>query len=117
MKKALVLFLILALFLSSCTTNLAGLARKIKPQCNDRIDNDGDGFCDFTGCNIGSGRNKVKYPPDTDCLSEKDNIEGPKCSSDRDAKWGQYQYFVKGSIEGNSDTCIGCDESFCFEDS
>ncbi len=41
------------------------------PQCNDGIDNDGDGTCDFAGCTI----NGVPLPPDPGCDSPNDNDE------------------------------------------
>jgi len=57
----------------------AGKAKKsrVKAQCNDRIDNDGDGYCDFAGrktkCNDGS------IPGDSDCSSKNDNKESADC--------------------------------------
>ncbi|MFH1408660.1 MAG: hypothetical protein ABIH34_02025 [Nanoarchaeota archaeon] len=48
-----------------------------KPQCSDRMDNDGDGYCDFltskTRCIDGS------IPGDVDCASADDNQEEADC--------------------------------------
>lgn len=53
---------------------------EIKYQCDDGKDNDGDGYCDFEGCNIGRGKNKIHYDPDPDCISLEDNNEAIECS-------------------------------------
>jgi hypothetical protein len=52
---------------------------KTKTQCNDHLDNDADGFCDYSGCQIGKGRNKQFLPADVDCASADDNSESPEC--------------------------------------
>jgi len=40
-------------------------------QCNDGVDNDGDGECDYSGCFI----NGQQYPRDTHCQAAEDNNE------------------------------------------
>jgi len=69
-------------------------AGKPKPtyQCNDHIDNDGDGYCDFgwrkASCNDGS------IPGDSDCVSKDDNNEMgdcvPACNSNSDCGTNGY---------------------------
>ncbi len=44
-------------------------------QCSDQADNDGDGACDFEGCNIGRGKNRIRMPADPDCDSAEDDNE------------------------------------------
>lgn len=46
-----------------------------KPECSDNIDNDNDGFCDYDGCYLGRGRDRVWLPPDPDCAYNKDESE------------------------------------------
>jgi len=75
--------LFLAVLVFAACDNLAGEAKrtpeasKIKPQCADQKDNDGDGFCDFltrsTRCKDGS------KPGDPDCTSNNDNKEAADC--------------------------------------
>ena len=81
-----IILLATAIVLSGCT--ITGEAKggvpgqpggggKVKAQCNDQIDNDGDGYCDFltkkTKCNDGS------TPGDPDCASKDDNKEEADC--------------------------------------
>ena len=42
-------------------------------------DNDGDGMCDYDGCSIGRGKNRVNYPADPDCSSAGDDNEATEC--------------------------------------
>ncbi|HZX19457.1 MAG TPA: hypothetical protein VFF13_00410 [archaeon] len=44
-------------------------------QCSDAKDNDGDSVCDYTGCYIGKGRNKVLVASDPQCTSATYNSE------------------------------------------
>jgi hypothetical protein len=98
--------LLLSLFLSGGMLGLAPSAGAEPPECNDAIDNDGDGFADFPddrGCldhadsdetdphcadgldNDGDGASD--YPGDSDCSSEADTDEsyrGPQCSDGDD---------------------------------
>jgi hypothetical protein len=48
-------------------------------QCSDGLDNDGDNRCDYGGCNVGKGKDKVALLPDPDCSSPSDNSEAPSC--------------------------------------
>jgi hypothetical protein len=68
----ILLLLTLSLSLSGCKT---GMAPGPKAQCNDRIDNDNDGYCDFSTkkCKDGS------TPGDPDCTSKEDNKEASEC--------------------------------------
>lgn len=72
----IVLFVIGILFISKNATT--GEAVRQKPECNDKIDNDGDGYCDFltrkTVC-----INKSVIPGDVDCANKEDNNESPDC--------------------------------------
>jgi len=54
-------------------------ACKKPPQCNDHLDNDHDGFCDYSGCYI----NETWHGADPDCTSPSDDSESPN---------GQYFY-------------------------
>lgn len=76
------ILVIITLILSSCTTTTTGEAKggikgKEKTECNDQIDNDKDGYCDFltkdTRCRDGS------IPGDLDCASKEDNKEEVDC--------------------------------------
>ncbi len=60
---------------------LMGRSEKTKPQCSDKTDNDGDGFCDFAGCRITGGRDKTNLSADPDCTSYEDNNESKECVS------------------------------------
>lgn len=81
---SVILFLATTLVISGCTSSLTGEAKggvkgggKKEVQCNDHIDNDGDGKCDFLWrkafCNDGS------IPGDPGCISKDDNDESSDC--------------------------------------
>lgn len=57
--------------IKSCGGGSSSGGSSRKYQCNDRIDNDGDGLCDFNGCYI----NSIRLSRDTDCESYYDNSE------------------------------------------
>jgi len=57
-------------WLSKATASLL-----VKPQCSDGKDNDLDGFCDYSGCYTGKGKNKKWLASDPDCTSTSDNRE------------------------------------------
>ncbi len=70
----IVLFVIGVLFVSNFTT---GAAVRQKTECNDQIDNDGDGYCDFLTRKTACIDNAI--PGDRDCASRYDNQEAPDC--------------------------------------
>lgn len=80
---AVLVFIIIAFIYASVSYNdsdgLFARKPKIKYQCNDNIDNDADSLCDYDGCNIGRGKNKVHLSPDPDCTSSMDDSES--CTS------------------------------------
>ena len=83
---------------------LMGRSEK-KPQCNDKLDNDGDGFCDFTGCLITKGKDKTNLSADPDCTSYQDNNESreciPVCQNDADCGTDGYIGETLCGVDGN----------------
>ncbi len=86
-KQIILLSLLLSmLILSACVTGQAkggDNEKKFRTQCNDQIDNDGDGYCDWEGqrrCRDGS------KPGDPDCFSKYDNNEGTDCKPNYECK-------------------------------
>jgi hypothetical protein len=86
--KIIFSFLTLILLMVFVVTFVSGLGavdakkggnKPIKTQCDDGQDNDGDGFCDFSGCTVGKGKNRVFLPADSDCQSELDDNESSEC--------------------------------------
>jgi len=86
LNKNLVWIAILSLSLVliiGCAAPPTGEAKATTPQCKDRVDNDGDGYCDFgtsgPSCRDGSVRG------DPDCSSGTDNSEcTSQCSTGSD---------------------------------
>ncbi|PLW79404.1 hypothetical protein C0585_07925 [Candidatus Woesearchaeota archaeon] len=98
--KKLYLILVLSLFLvaiSGCDT-ITGDAKKIKviTECNDGIDNDGDGLIDFEGLYEGRGRNMVLVAEaDSNCESETGDSEASVIvCKDTDGD----DYYTKGTM-------------------
>jgi hypothetical protein len=98
-KEILLLIVIIGILvvLVGCTSTGLGKGKKgggkkIKPQCNDKKDNDGDGYCDFltkkTRCNDGS------TPGDPGCISKDDNDESndcePACNANKECGTNSY---------------------------
>ena len=73
----IVLFIAVLLFMSNSNSTTGSAVRNPKTECEDKIDNDGDGYCDFltkkTKCIDDS------TPGDIDCASKEDNKEAPDC--------------------------------------
>ncbi|MBW2974976.1 hypothetical protein KY366_04635, partial [Candidatus Woesearchaeota archaeon] len=78
--SGILVILTLSLVLIGCGNNMVGEAKKttIKPQCNDRIDNDGDGYCDFLTSKTKCVDKSI--PGDPDCVSLDDNKESADCT-------------------------------------
>jgi hypothetical protein len=74
---AIVAILVVSVVIAGKGGKGGGGGGKIKAQCNDGLDNDGDGYCDFltskTRCRDGS------TPGDLDCASKDDNKEEADC--------------------------------------
>lgn len=90
-----VLALFVVLVIIGYDGSVTGEVKSTKTRCNDNIDNDGDGYCDFftmrTIC-----RDK-SIPGDPDCISKEDNNEAteciPRCKSAADCGtpyWGEF---------------------------
>ncbi|MFH1849037.1 MAG: hypothetical protein ABH879_02515 [archaeon] len=79
--RYLIAIALVAAMLTVAGCGATGQAKGGKPgaepiQCNDKIDNDGDGFCDWAGqkkCTDGS------QVGDPDCADKDDNSEAPDC--------------------------------------
>lgn len=83
-----------------------GLIKKL--QCNDKKDNDGDGYCDLTGCYIGRGKNKQWYNADSDCDNETDNKEGTDCVPS--------QEICDNAVDDDCDSLTDCNDIDCSSD-
>ncbi|MFH1664340.1 MAG: M64 family metallopeptidase [archaeon] len=103
--SVILIFLALLVILTGCMEFPIGGTSKAPPknqsiQCQDNIDNDSDGFCDYRGCTIGKGKDRQALPMDPDCTGSNDNSE-----------------FCRDSIEicnGLDDNCNGqTDENAC----
>jgi len=76
--KIMICLAIIILIVGGCTTGMGW--RKPKMECNDKKDNDGDGYCDYDGCRTGRGKNKQTLEADPDCDSATDNKEASDCT-------------------------------------
>jgi hypothetical protein len=80
MILGLALLIAVGFLIAGCATGEAkkltpDATTKVKPECNDRKDNDGDGYCDWSGqrrCNDGS------IVGDPDCDDKYDDNESPE---------------------------------------
>lgn len=90
----------------------------IKSQCSDRRDNDSDGRCDYSGCYISKGKDKIWLSPDSDCVSSSDNSEA--CISSLEICDGKDNDCNLSTLDGSEDpllgkVCDGSDSDFCKE--
>ncbi len=89
-----------------------------KPECSDRKDNDGDGRCDYSGCYIGRGKDKVWLNFDPDCTSTSDNSEA--CVPSLEICDGKDNDCNPSTPDGSGDpslgtACDGSDSDLCKE--
>lgn len=121
MDKRLLVFLVFAVIavLAIGSIAVAGKGKKggraKKPACGDKIDNDGDGYCDFltrkTRCNDGS------IPGDPGCSSKRDTSElnpNIECDDgiDNDGD-GAVDYHDGGCTGPEDDDETNCGDGVC----
>jgi hypothetical protein len=91
--------IVISLILSGCGST-TGEAKGGKPgggpqpACNDGEDNDGDNLCDYLGCWLGRGKDKVWMASDPGCDSAEDTDE--------------YNAYCGDSACNDDETCLTC---------
>jgi hypothetical protein len=109
MKLIFIFALIITIILLLGTGELISARRPRRTyECSDRVDNDGDGFCDYRGCYVRIGRTRVWLSPDPDCNSYRDNSEVSTCVPSNEV--------CNDNIDNDCDGLTDCNDLDCEND-